>query len=105
MTYEEIQNYPIGTIYKFGLTRHSVIGFWYNQNDRLILAKDNTLTDLHFYDNNTYTAIRLQKTDYKIDGWLFDGEEWYCVERIAGDRYEKIEEEELINEIKRGNVN
>lgn len=97
MTYEEIQKYPVGTIYKFKITEYNVNGFWYNDGDRLIIATDNTLTNLYFHDDNTYTAIRTQRTDYKIDGWLFDGEEWYCVERTSYDEYEKIEEEALIN--------
>ena len=101
MTYEEIQNYPVGTIYKFELTKYNVDGFWYNLGDKLIIARDSTLTNLYFHDDNTYTATRIQKTDYKIDGWLFDGEEWYCVERTAYDRYERIEEEMLINKIKK----
>lgn len=101
MTYEEIQKYPVGTIYKYKLTMYNIDGFWYNDGDRLILATDNTLTNLHFYDDNTYTATRIQRTDYTIDGWLFDGEEWHCVERTGCDSYEKIEEEVLINEIKK----
>lgn len=96
MTYEEIQKYPVGTIYNFKLIKYSVNGFWYNQNDKAIIAEDSTLTNLHFYDNNTYTAIRIQKINHKIDGWLFDGEEWYCVERTNYDSYEKIEEEEEV---------
>jgi hypothetical protein len=70
MTYEEIQKYPVGTIYKYKLTMHNIDGFWYNDGDRIILATDDTLTNLHFYDDNTYTATRMQRTDYTIDGWL-----------------------------------
>ena len=95
MTYEEIQKYPVGTIYKFKITKYNVNGFWYNDGDRIILATDDTLTNLHFYDDNTYTAIRTQRTDYKIDGWLFNGTEWHCVE-LTWDGYQEIDDEEIL---------
>lgn len=95
MTYEQIQNYPVGTVYNTIINEYSTGGYWYNNNDRILISEDKTLTDLHFYNDNTFTAIRESKTEEKIDGWIFDGEEWYCAE-LTWDGFQIILDEDII---------
>ena len=88
-TYEElIENFPIGTIYR--RTEREHINFYYNSADidhyekmyHKVITRDNE------------TCLCIEKIEYKVEGYLFDGTYWYPAKQ-TWDGWDKIDEVEI----------
>lgn len=96
MTYEQIQNYPVGTIYNREEYERVIGGFWYTEADKQLILSDFSLFNVKFnLSDNTYLATTKIVVENKIDGWLFNGNEWHCVE-LTWDGYQRIDDEEIL---------
>lgn len=97
MTYEEIQKYPVGMIYSHKETDRQISNFWYTKADKHVIINNPKLSNIKFVPStNIYIATEKNIYEKKIDGWLFDGDEWHCVE-LTWDGYQEIDDEELVD--------
>ena len=95
MTYEQILKYPVGTKYNITTQTYLVTGYWYTEHDKYLISHQNRYTDLQFMDNNLFSAHETNTFYNQVDGWLFDGDEWHCVE-LTWDGYQRIDDEEIL---------
>ena len=80
MTYEEIkQKYPIGKILCSKTIDSHHTRDWYTQEDIAIYKQKYHKVEV--FPNNTCECYRTDTYETKVEGWLFDGEEW----RVAKD--------------------
>lgn len=93
MTYEEIsKKYPVGSVYEKGCSTYTFGGYWATQadlevlKDRLARGVYSELKIKEPKENEpmgTYEAIVKKPYECKVEGWIFNGTEWY-VGRIEG---------------------
>lgn len=88
-SYEELkEKFPIGTIYRTeeeGYKHH-----YYNLDD---IRCYNAIYDRVIITGQD-TCLCIGKIEYKVDGYLFDGEYWYPAKR-TWDGWDKIDEDEI----------
>lgn len=88
-TYEElIEKFPVGTVYRRSEVRYK--NHYYN------------LDDIHYYQTVYDKVIIIDEencwcighNDYKVDGYLFNGTNWYPAKR-TWEGWEPISEDEI----------
>lgn len=95
MTYQQIQNYPVGTKYNIQTKTFLITGHWHTEHDKDLILHQNKYTDLQFMDNNLFCAHEANIFYNQIDGWLFNGREWHCVE-LTCNGYQEINDEDIL---------
>ena len=79
MTYEEIkEKYPIGKILCSKTIDSHYIKAWYTQED--IIMYKQKYHKVEVFPDNTCKCYRTDTYETKVEGWLFDGEEWRVVQ-------------------------
>lgn len=75
MTYEEIkEKYPIGKVL-YSKTRENVqMKFWYNPKDLEVYQQ--SYFKVEIFPDNTCKCHQMITHEDKVEGWLYDGEEW-----------------------------
>ncbi len=79
MTYEEIStNFPIGKIYDTSkkVIRHTHV--WYSEAD--LMCYKRTYDEVQVLGPNFCECVKTIVTNHIVEGWLFDGKEWYVAE-------------------------
>lgn len=93
MKYEEIiSKYPIGMVLKFRHVQIHDTKFYYSPKD--IEVYKNKYQSVVTYPNNICECFRTDIVETKVEGWLFDGKEWY-VAQDSLDGWIPYSEEEL----------
>lgn len=88
-TYEELkEKFPVGTIYC--IKKQEERNYYYDERD--IQSYLALYSHVKILDNNLCLCIRI--IEYKVDGYLFDGEYWYPAKR-TWDGWDKIDEDEI----------
>ena len=88
-TYEELkEKFPIGAIYR--RVEEGYINYYYNSAD--IDCYKRTYHKVIIKDNETCLCI--ERKEYTVEGYLFDGTNWYPARR-TWDGWECIDENEI----------
>ena len=93
MTYEEISTkYPIGKLLYRKIDNIKRRDFWASEQDvKIFLAKD---IDAQFTWNGEVIYTEKEVKTKHVEGWMFDGAEWYVAEN-GWDGWTPLDQEEL----------
>ena len=93
MTFEEISTkYPVGKLLYKKIEKERRCGFWASEHDKQIFrTKD---PEAEFAWNGTVIYHETFIYEKRVEGWLFDGEEWSVVEN-TWDGWVTLDEEDL----------
>lgn len=79
MTYEEIStNFPIGKVYNTSRRVVRDINVWYSEKDLMCYKQD--YDSVRVTGPNICECVKTIVINYAVQGWLFDGKEWYVAE-------------------------
>lgn len=94
MTFEEIKSkYPIGFILKSVPVNVHDTKIYYNQKDLEIYRKQYTIVDV--MPMNICECYRTDILETKVEGWVFDGEDW-AVAYNTWDGWQTYDDDELM---------
>lgn len=93
MTYEEISaKYPIGKLLYRKITKVKRADFWSSEQDKKIYLSK--YPDAEFTQNGGVIYTESTVKEKYVQGWLYNGEEWFVAE-MTWDGWTEIDQEEL----------
>ena len=93
MTYEEIaEKYPINKVLFRKIEKIKTVFFWYSEKDKEIYRAK--YSDAVFSDDGTVKYTETRIIEKRVEGWLYDGSDWYVVEN-SWDGWITIDQEDL----------
>jgi hypothetical protein len=102
MTYEEIkEKYPIGKLLYRTVTKEKRMAYWASAHDRKVYRTK--YPDAEFADNGTVTYTETLIYEKRVEGWLYDGEDFFIAEN-TWDGWIPLDEDDLAEYEARGIV-